>query len=52
VDLRIDEHGAVLSASALRWGNAGQESFGYISCGCEVLAERRFRGLVTFPWVR
>jgi hypothetical protein len=36
----------VQSVSALRWGNAGQREFGYIPCGCEVRAERRFGDLV------
>jgi hypothetical protein len=46
--LRIDADGALRSASALRWGNAGQRAYGYIPCGCEVRAERRF-GDVTVP---
>ncbi len=46
VRLRIDEHGAVKSATAKRWGNAQEKRFGYIPCGCEVLAERRFGDLV------
>jgi hypothetical protein len=46
VHLRIDGEGAVHSASALRWGNAGQKAFGYIPCGCDVRAERRFGDLV------
>jgi hypothetical protein len=46
VHLRIDGDGAVRSASALRWANAGQDAFGYIPCGCEVRAERRFGDLV------
>jgi hypothetical protein len=44
--LRIDGDGALRSVSALRWGNAGQREFGYIPCGCEVRAERRFGDLV------
>lgn len=44
--LRIDRDGALRSVSALRWGNAGQREFGYIPCGCEVRAERRFGDLV------
>ncbi len=40
--LRIDDAGAVKSASVQRWGNAGQTSFGYIPFGGEILAERRF----------
>jgi hypothetical protein len=42
VRIRIDEHGAIRSTSALRWGNAGQGDYGYIPCGCEVHAEQRF----------
>lgn len=42
VHLRIDAHGAVRSAWALRWrGEAG-----YVPCGCEVHAERRWGDLV------
>jgi hypothetical protein len=48
VRVRIDGQGAVRDLSALRWGNAGLESFGYIPCGCEVHSERRFGGL-TLP---
>ena len=44
--LRIARDGALRSASALRWGNAGQRGFDYIPCGCEVRAERRFFDLV------
>jgi hypothetical protein len=40
--LRIDRDGALRSVGALRWGNVGQRAFGYIPCGCEVRAERRF----------
>jgi hypothetical protein len=36
----------VREATALRWGNAGRKEFGYIPCGCEVRAERRFGDLV------
>jgi hypothetical protein len=46
VHLRIDALGAVQSASALRWGDAGQDAFGYIPCGCDVHAERRFGDVV------
>jgi hypothetical protein len=41
VDLRIDADGAVRSASAMRWNKDG-----YIPCGCEVRAERRFGDVV------
>jgi hypothetical protein len=44
--LRIGPDGALRSVSALRWGKAGQRAFGYIPCGCEVHAERRFGDLV------
>jgi hypothetical protein len=46
VRLRIAPDGALRAVSALRWGNAGRSSFGYIPCGCEVVAERRFGDLV------
>jgi hypothetical protein len=46
VRLRIDGDGALLSASALRWGNAGQRDFDYIPCGCEVRTEHRFGDVV------
>src|SRR5215212_10127711 len=46
VRLHIDRDGAVKSAVAQRWGNAGQKDFGYIPCGCEVHAERRFGEVV------
>lgn len=48
VRMRIGPDGAVRSVSALRWGNAGQRAYGYIPCGCEVHAERRF-GAVVVP---
>jgi hypothetical protein len=44
--LHIDDQGAVRSYHALRWGNVGQRQFGYIPCGCEVAAERRFGDFV------
>jgi Family of unknown function (DUF6544) len=44
--LRIDDRGALRSYWASRWGNVGQQQFGYIPCGCEVEAERRFGDLV------
>ena len=44
--MRIAGDGALRSASALRWGNARQRAFGYIPCGCEVRAERRFGDVV------
>jgi hypothetical protein len=46
VHVRIDDTGAVRTLSALRWGKAGQKTFDYIPCGCEVHAERRFGDLV------
>jgi hypothetical protein len=45
--LQIDDRGAMRSSYALRWGKVGQKEFGYIPCGCEVGAERRFGDLVT-----
>jgi hypothetical protein len=46
VHARIDEHGALVSVSAQRWGKPGREPFAYVPCGCEVHAERRFGELV------
>ena len=45
VRIRIDEHGAARSVSAVRWQGAER---GYVPCGCEVHAERRF-GAWTVP---
>ena len=42
VRISIGENGAIRATSALRWGNAGQDDYGYIPCGCEVHAEHRF----------
>lgn len=42
VRLQIDQQGRVKSAVAERWGNVGQNGYGYIPCGCEVHEERRF----------
>jgi hypothetical protein len=44
--LRIDGAGAVRSMSIMRWGDVGQDGFGYIPFGGEVRAERRFGSLV------
>jgi uncharacterized protein DUF6544 len=46
VHARIDERGALVTVSALRWGNAGEQTFRYIPCGCEVQADRRFGDLL------
>jgi hypothetical protein len=46
VHLLIGPDGALRAAWAERWGNAGQAAHGYIPCGCEVRAERRFGSLV------
>jgi hypothetical protein len=46
VRVRIDEHGAIRTVSALRWGNAGEKAFQYIPFGGEIHAERRFGDLV------
>jgi hypothetical protein len=43
VHARIDRRGALMTVSALRWGNAQEEAFRYLWCGCEVHAEQRFR---------
>jgi hypothetical protein len=48
VQLGIDEIGAVQSVSLDRWGNVGQEHFGYIPFGADILAEQRF-GDYTIP---
>jgi hypothetical protein len=44
--LRLDDRGAPRSYWAPRWGKVGQKRFGYIPCGCDVGAERRFGDLV------
>jgi hypothetical protein len=46
VRVRIDEHGAIRTVIALRWGNAGEQTFQYIPFGGEVHAERRFGDLL------
>jgi hypothetical protein len=46
--LRIDEDGAAQSVSLDRWGNVGQQGFGYIPFGADILAEQRF-GDYTIP---
>jgi hypothetical protein len=46
VRVRINEHGAIQTVSALRWGNAGKKTFQYIPFGGEIHAERRFGDLV------
>lgn len=46
VHLRIGADGAVRAAWAERWGKVRRPSYGYIPCGCEVGAERRFGDLV------
>ena len=45
VRIGIDGGGAVRSVSALRWGKAGQDAFGYIPFGGHIHAERTFGGL-------
>jgi hypothetical protein len=37
-----------VSVWALRWGDAGEKTFRYIPCGCQVHAKRRF-GELTIP---
>jgi hypothetical protein len=44
--LGIDAAGAVRTVSVMRWGNSGQERFGYIPFGGHVHAERRFGDVV------
>ena len=46
IRVRIDEHGAIRTVSALRWGNAGEKTFQYIPFGGDVHAERRFGDLL------
>jgi hypothetical protein len=46
VRLRIDDHGAIGSVTALRWGNAGEKTFQHIPFGGEIHAERRFDDFV------
>ena len=46
VRARIDEQRAIRTVSALRWGDAGEQTFQYIPFGGEVHAERRFGDLV------
>jgi hypothetical protein len=46
VRVRIDEHGAIRTVSATRWGDAGEKTFRYIPFGGEIHAERRFGDLV------
>jgi hypothetical protein len=48
VTIGIGPTGAVRTVSILRWGDVGQEDFGYIPFGGEIHAERRFGGL-TLP---
>lgn len=48
VQLRIDGDGALCSVKVPRWGNVGQEAYGYIPFGGEIHAERRF-GDLTLP---
>jgi hypothetical protein len=46
VRLRIDAIGALRSVEIMRWGNVGQDGFGYIPFGGDIHAERRFGDLV------
>lgn len=46
VHLRIDGNGAVRSVSLMRWDNGDHGPRGYIPCGGEVHAERRFGDLL------
>jgi hypothetical protein len=42
IRLRIDAPGALRSVETQRWGNVGQDAFGYIPFGADIHAERRF----------
>ena len=46
--MRIDSQEAIRQVSGARWGPLDGEGYGYISCGCDVQAERCF-GDVTIP---
>jgi hypothetical protein len=46
VRLTVDDTGAVLSVSVMRWGIVDQNDYGYIPFGGNVTAERRFGDLV------
>ncbi|MEA2380050.1 MAG: hypothetical protein QOH72_21 [Solirubrobacteraceae bacterium] len=46
VRLSIDDHGAIRTVSAPRWGNAGEKTFQHIPFGGEIHAERRFSDLL------
>jgi hypothetical protein len=46
VRLRIDATGALRSVENMRWGNIGQDGFGYIPFGGDIHAERRFGDVV------
>jgi hypothetical protein len=46
IRVRIDEHGAIRTVSAVRWGKAGEKTFQYIPFGGDIHAERRFGDLV------
>jgi hypothetical protein len=46
IRLRIDTAGALRSVETMRWGNSGQDEFGYIPFGGDIHAERRFGDLV------
>jgi hypothetical protein len=48
IEVRIDARGAMEQVSAARWGPLDGESYGYVPCGCDVRAARRF-GDFTIP---
>lgn len=52
VQLRIDENGAVQEGSVMRWDNGSHGKRGYIPCGGEVLAERRYGDVIIPSQVR
>jgi hypothetical protein len=46
VRLRIGTTGELFSVEIMRWGNSGQDEFGYIPFGGDIHAERQFGDLV------
>jgi hypothetical protein len=46
IRLRIDATGALRSVETKRWGNSGQDGFGYLPFGADIHAERRFGDVV------
>lgn len=46
VRVRINDHGAIRTVIAQRWGKAGEKTFRYIPFGGKIHAERRFGDLL------